>query len=157
MLVGGCHKDDVDNSGYYNAQKQLAADTEKIKEYLSANNIEAECYQNVFYEVLEEGDGVQCKAGHRVACKYRLTTVGNPDKVIDESDKRAFLVQLDNVVPSQYAGVIYGFQIALVTMKEHGKSRFYIPSALAYASQPIGGEQFANLIFEIELCEILNK
>lgn len=138
---------------------QLDKDKDAIIEYLNSNNIITQSLNNVYYEVLEEGDGDQCKAGDFVAYKYRYSTVAHPDYYIDTYTDFAARVQLAKDVPSASCSLPYGCQIALTTMREGGKSRFYIPSSLAYGSSAIGsnGEVDANLIFEIELCEILSN
>lgn len=153
LLMQSCHKD-----------TQLDDDLDAIKAYLDKNGIQAEKKKNIYYEMLVEGTGAQCNAGDQVACKYVLTTVSHPDKVVDQSTKRAFEVTLPSNVPSSEAGIIPGFQIALTLLKEGGKGRFYIPSQLAYGEYSFGadangdgGEPNCNLIYEIELCEILSN
>lgn len=145
-VFASCKKDESD----------LSKDKKVIKAYLVENGIDAQEYKNVYYVVLEEGSGAQCKGGDKVACKYRLTTVDHPDKVIDQTDVHAFQCDLPEQVPTGY-GIIPGFQIALTTMKEGGKSVFYIPAALAYGNDRFGDDDRANLIYEIELCEIISN
>ncbi len=153
LLMQSCHKD-----------TQLDDDLDAIKAYLDKNGIIAEKKNNVYFEMLVEGTGAQCKAGDQVACKYVLTSLSHPERVIDQSTKRAYEVALPATVPSADAGIIPGFQIALTLLKEGGKGRFYIPSQLAYGEYQFGadengegGETNCNLIFEIELCEILSN
>ena len=142
-----------------NKDTQLDDDLDIIKAYLDSHGIDAQKKQSVYYEILEEGSGAQCKAGDLVACKYVLTTISHPDVVEDHTDAVAYEVQLPSVVPSGDPGVVPGFQIALTLLKEGGKGRFYVPSSLAYGESSFGknSEQNCNLIYEIELCEIISN
>lgn len=152
VALTSCSKDDA----------QIDDDIAAIKEYLSSNGINALESNKVYYEVLTEGTGEQCVSGDTIAVKYKVSTISNPDVVFDQtSDNKAVVFFLPEVpTTSSGAGVpIYGFQLGMLTMKEGGISRFYVPSSFAYGSNAIGeeNEQYANLIFEVELCEIIHR
>jgi FKBP-type peptidyl-prolyl cis-trans isomerase len=135
-------------------ESQLDEDLDDIKSFLSTNHISAEKYQNIYYEVLKEGTGDQCEAGDIVAFKYTLWSISDTTVVIDKSTNKAFTCTLPATIPNSAGEIITGLQIGLTTMKVGGISRFYIPSPYAYGSKEINGETYANLLFEVELCEI---
>lgn len=55
--------------------------------------------------------------------------------------------------------VIKGWDIGLMGMKVGGKRKLYVPSHLAYGDRQIGTyiKPHSNLIFEIELLEVLTR
>lgn len=55
--------------------------------------------------------------------------------------------------------VIKGWDIGLMGMKVGGKRKLYVPAALAYGERQIGAhiKPHSNLIFEIELLEVLTR
>lgn len=144
------------------ATTQIDDDVDIIKTYLSTNGITAEETNHVFYQVITEGTGEQCKLGDTVAVKYKASTTENPTKIFEKNDGDKAKILF---IPSRLGGTangetpIYGLQIGLTTMKEGGKSRFYIPSSYAYGSSYVGPDSvsYANIIYEVELCEILRR
>jgi len=149
VLLSSCKKD-----------SQLDDDKNDIKKYLQENGIQAQkTDRSLYYVVVEEGTGQQCKEGDKVAIKYKVTSISYPNDIIDQTTKHAYECQVPTTVPNSYADIIMGLQMGLITMREGGKSIFYIPSSYAYGSKEIGSnkETYANLIFECELCEILTK
>ena len=144
------------------ATTQIDDDVDIIKTYLSTNGITAEETNHVFYQVITEGTGEQCKLGDTVAVKYKASTTENPTKIFEKSDGDKATILF---IPSRLGGTangetpIYGLQIGLTTMKEGGKSRFYIPSSYAYGASKISTDsiQYANVIYEVELCEIIRR
>ena len=141
---------------------QLEEDTDALKSYLSANGITAEENSHVFYQVITEGTGEQCKLGDTVAIKYKASTTENPTNIFEKNEGNKAKVYF---MPTALGGTangetpIYGLQIGLTTMKEHGVSRFYIPSSYAYGASKISTDsiEYANLIYEVELCEIIRR
>jgi peptidylprolyl isomerase len=55
--------------------------------------------------------------------------------------------------------VIKGWDLGLVGMKEGGKRKLFVPASLAYGERQIGHliHPHANLMFEIELLEVLTR
>ncbi len=55
--------------------------------------------------------------------------------------------------------VIKGWDIGLMGMKVGGKRKLYVPSHLAYGERQMGAyiKPHSNLIFEIELLEVLTR
>lgn len=141
---------------------QLEDDTDAIKTYLATNGITAEELNKVFYQVITEGTGEQCKLGDTVAIKYKASTTENPTNIFEKNEGNKAKVYF---MPTALGGTangetpIYGLQIGLTTMKEHGVSRFYIPSSYAYGASKISTDsiEYANLIYEVELCEIIRR
>ncbi|MCQ2974335.1 MAG: FKBP-type peptidyl-prolyl cis-trans isomerase [Bacteroidales bacterium] len=130
---------------------QIDKDKDAIKEYLKVNNIEAIEKNNIFYTINKASEGEQCEVGDTVAVKYNLYALHKPDSLLEECQDKAFIFTVG------YGRVIRGWEYALPIMKEGEISRFYIPSALAYGNQEIAGKSYANLIFDIELCEIKHR
>ena len=142
---------------------QIEDDTKAIKSYLSANGITTEELSHVFYQVISEGTGEQCKLGDTVAIKYKASTTENPTNFFTQNKgDKAVVYYLPTALGGTAAGgesPIYGLQIGLTTMKEGGKSKFYIPSSYAYGASKISTDsiEYANLIYEVELCEIIHR
>ena len=100
------------------------------------------------YEVLKEGTGANPKATDVVKVNYIGTLLDGTkfDSSIDRGEPATF--PLNQVIP----GWTEGIQI----MKLGGKTKFYIPSKLAYGENGMGRVIPANatLIFEVDLLEI---
>ncbi len=140
---------------------QIEDDTDAIKSYLSANGIQTQETSNVFYQVIAEGTGDQCKLGDTVAIKYTMATIDSPEKIIQQNTgDKAVIYYLPTTLGGTSANApIYGVQVGITTMKEGGKSKFYIPSSYAYGSAYVGPDSvaYANIIYEMELCEIIHR
>jgi FKBP-type peptidyl-prolyl cis-trans isomerase FklB len=142
---------------------QLEEDTDAIKSYLAANGINATELSNVFYQTITEGTGEQCALGDTVAIKYQASTTENPTNIFEKNEgNKAVIYYLPTTLGGTATGgptPIYGLQIGLTTMKEGGKSKFYIPSSYAYGASKISTDsiEYANLIYEVELCEIIHR
>ena len=100
------------------------------------------------YEVIQEGAGLSPTAADMVTVHYHGTLIDGT--VFDSSVERG--------QPATFplSGVIPGWTEGLQLMKEGGKTRFYIPSELAYgdraASELIGPG--STLIFDVELIKV---
>lgn len=101
------------------------------------------------YLVLTEGSGKSPKAKDTVVVNYRGTLLNGVE--FDSS-------YLAGREPAEFPlnRVIKGWTEGLQTMKEGGKTRFFIPSHLAYgkrgAGLDIGPDE--TLIFEVELLKV---
>lgn len=138
-------------------ETQLEEDLDDIKSFLKARNINAEKSDNIYYEIVSEGKGEQCEAGDTVAFKFKLYTLNKPDSLISSSTDKALTYLLPSIIPNvTETSDVYtaGFQIGITKMKVGGVSRFYVPSSYGFGSTKVGGEEYANLIYEVELCEI---
>lgn len=101
------------------------------------------------YQVLKEGTGKKPKAVSRVKVNYEGRLLDGT--VFDSSIAR------NHPVEFQLSQVIAGWTEGLQTMKEGGKTRFFIPANLAYGEVGAGDTIGPNstLIFDIELIKIL--
>lgn len=103
------------------------------------------------YQVLKEGNGQKPKATSRVKVNYEGRLLDGT--VFDSSIAR------NHPVEFQLSQVIAGWTEGLQTMKEGGKTRFFIPANLAYGEVGAGDTIGPNstLIFDIELLQVLPK
>ncbi len=138
-------------------QTKLKSDSLLIVEYLAANSItDTEIKNNVRYRIIQLGTGstLSCLEG-RIKVKYqgRLMKTGtifdpDPDKVDWEEQETTFTL----------SGLLLGWQIVLPSIPAGSRITLYIPSGYGYGVGGGGGGVIpsnANLIFEIELVEIL--
>ncbi len=99
------------------------------------------------YRIIEEGTGLKPGATDLVRVHYHGTLIDG--KVFDSS--------IDRGQPARFAlsQVIKGWTEGLQTMKEGGKTVFYIPPYMAYGSNATGAiPANATLIFEVELLNV---
>jgi FKBP-type peptidyl-prolyl cis-trans isomerase len=103
------------------------------------------------YEVLVEGTGRQPQATDYVKVHYSGFFIDGT--VFDSSYNRG--------EPDEFPlrGVIPGWSEGLMLMHEGGRSRLYIPSALAYGAQGAGNliPPYSLVIFEVEFLEIVDN
>jgi len=138
-------------------ETQLEEDLDDIKSYIKARNINAEKTNNIYYEVVKEGTGEECEAGDTVAFKFKMCKLNKPDSIMSSSLDKALTYILPATIPDFSTDsdiCLPGFQIGITKMKVGGVSRFYVPSSYGFGSTKVGGEEYANLIYEVELCEI---
>ena len=138
-------------------ESQLDEDKDVIESFLKNNGVSYEEHNNIFYTVIQEGTGEECKAGDTIAVKFRLSLMSNEQKALDSSLVKAVDFYMPASVPTYDDGLLPGVQIGMTTMKVGGKSKFYIPSSYGYGSSEIGGETYANLIYYVELCAIKHR
>lgn len=103
------------------------------------------------YQVLKEGTGKKPKVASRVKVNYEGRLLDGT--VFDSSIAR------NHPVEFQLSQVIAGWTEGLQTMKEGGKTRFFIPANLAYGEVGAGDTIGPNstLIFDIELLQVFPK
>lgn len=126
---------------------------ERIQKYLIANNIEQQPTESGLYIIeLISGNGEKPVNGDVVKLHYTLFSIEG--EKLDSSYDRDEPVQ----VTLNQNQVIKGWEEGIQTLREGGKSRFIMPSSLAYGKGQNGKIlPYSPLIFEIELLEIVNK
>ena len=101
----------------------------------------------LYYEMLVEGTGKSPVATDRVKVNYKGTLIDG--RQFDANDNADFMV--NRVVP--------GFSEGLQLLKEGGKIKLYIPSALGYGDSPARPgsviEPGDALVFELDLLEVV--
>mgnify|MGYP001160866037 FL=1 len=128
--------------------EQMAIDVKLIDEYLNEQGIIAETDESgLRYVIIEEGNGSRPTTDSTVNVKYKGTLM-NDNSLFDESTEGIDL---------QLSFVIDGWKIGIPLIREGGKIMLYIPSQLGYGCNGSGTSipSNANLIFEVELVEII--
>ncbi|MDG1206450.1 MAG: FKBP-type peptidyl-prolyl cis-trans isomerase [Pseudomonadales bacterium] len=120
------------------------------REFLAANALQDEVVvtaSGLQHLVLEEGTGAAPLKENRVVVHYQGSLIDG--SIFDSSIQRGEPVEFG------LAQVIPGWTEGLQLMKVGGKSRFFIPSDLAYGPAGTGGiPPHSVLIFDVELIEI---
>lgn len=103
------------------------------------------------YQVLQAGQGKSPRAKSTVKVHYEGRLLNGT--VFDSSIARQQPVEF------QLSQVIEGWTEGLQTMKEGGKSRFFIPARLAYGEIGSGDaiEPNSTLIFDVELIKVVQQ
>ncbi len=100
----------------------------------------------LYYQVIEEGAGSSPAPTDRVTVNYKGTLIDG--RQFDANDGAAFMVNR----------VVAGFSEGLQLMKEGGKVKLYIPSALGYGDNPARPGSIIQpgdaLIFDLELVKV---
>ncbi len=103
------------------------------------------------YKVITEGTGEKPTSEDKVRVHYTGTT----------TDGKKFDSSYDRNEPAEFrlSGVIKGFSEGIMLMPVGSKYIFYLPYDLAYGERGAGGiiKPFENLIFEVELIEIVKE
>ncbi|HOC30043.1 MAG TPA: FKBP-type peptidyl-prolyl cis-trans isomerase [Treponemataceae bacterium] len=128
------------------------SNSKKEAEFLESNGKKAGIVtteSGLQYEVLKEGTGAHPKASDTVKVDYVGTLL----------DGTKFDSSIDRGQPAEFPldGVIPGWTEGIQLMKVGGKTRFYIPSNLAYGQSGAGGVIGPNstLVFEVDLLDIV--
>ncbi len=133
LALGSCKKDD-----------DIAAKDDKIiRDYIAANNLDAEKTASGLYYVIDEpGNSQHPTLANEVRVKY--SGYFTDGKVFDEATLTLPLY-----------GVIKGWQEGIPLFGKGGKGMLLIPSKLGYGSDPRPGiPANAVLIFNIHLIDI---
>ena len=150
-LDGDSNVDELNKEALEAYNKQLAIDTLAIKKHLADNNITnfKSTKTGIFYIEQTVGSGVQAQEGNFVTTNYTLYNLAGD--VLDTSyGNKVFQYRLGTP-----RSPIVGYQIGTSLLKVGGKSKFYLPSGLAYGPDGSPPKIAPNtiLIFEIELLE----
>ena len=146
-----------------NAIAQLAKDDKAISDYLAKNKIKAiKGEKGTYVEILQPGTGPNVDTSVVVVTNYTGRTMAGVmfDSNTDPSKGHVgpFNVNMTNN-PSLGQPVITGWKDGLKLLNKGAKAKFYVPSSLAYGPSGAGGDigPNSNLIFDIEVVDILNK
>ena len=125
------------------------ANDEEIRQYLADNNLTAEkTEEGLYYIITTEGTGAQPNIANDVTVHYKGYLLNGDiyDSSYDRGEQSTFPL----------SGVIQGWQIGIPKLKEGGAGRLFIPSHLAYGSNPPSSRipENAVLAFDIELFEV---
>jgi FKBP-type peptidyl-prolyl cis-trans isomerase FkpA len=132
------------------AKKQKGTDDKAIQDYLAKNNIKAEKSESgLYYQVMDPGTGAALNVGDSVSLHYTGTFLDG--KVFDSSRESG----KPFTIAAGTGGVVPGFDEGVMKLKQGGKAKLFIPSALAYGAQG-GGPIPPNsvLIFDIEAVKV---
>jgi len=133
-----------------------------IEAYLNKNNITATKTSNgVFFEIQSPGSGPKADSGKMVAIRYTGYTFygqyfdSNIDSTKQSPTGRHPLdpYEFQSGVQGAIAGMLEGIQ----QFNKGSKGRLFIPSMLAYGSNPPPGatfKPFDNLIFDVEVLDV---
>lgn len=127
-----------------NKETQDEIDDQKILDYAKEHNLDLESHESgIYYMVLKEGTGsAHPNFGSDIKAHYKGTLLDGTE--FDSGHN----------FPFRLSNVIQGWQIALPLMKKGEKSRFFIPSKLAYGARETSSiPKNSVLIFEIELID----
>jgi FKBP-type peptidyl-prolyl cis-trans isomerase FkpA len=158
LSLSGCMKNEskVEQRCEYDACafKAPAAEVQKVRDYLAANNITdtVEHCSGLIYTIVSEGTGKTPEYCSNVYARYKGMLTDS--SVFDQSGEQPIGFNLQGVIP--------GWTNALPKIKEGGKMILYIPPSLGYGTQEIRDRQTgalkipANsiLVFEVELVSI---
>lgn len=135
---------------------------ENVANFIKGKNINAEkTPSGVYVEILTPGTGNLIDSGNYIAVNYNGTTFGgtkfdsNTDSAFQHVEPLTF-----NVGTVGQGGMITGFDHGVRLLRKGAKAKLYIPSLLGYGAQPdprSGIKPYENLIFEIEVLEVLPK
>ncbi len=106
------------------------------------------------YQIISEGAGINASATDSVSIHYKGSLISG--EVFDSSE--GFGTATAKPVGFMLNKVIPGFTEGLQLIKEGGKMKLFVPSALAYGDMAQGSiPAFSTLIFEIELVKVIKK
>ena len=123
--------------------------TEYVDTKLATNKDLTKTESGIYYQIENAGDLKKMPtAESTVKVNYRGTTIDG--KEFDSSYSRNEPLEIP------LSGVIKGWTEGMQLIGEGGKIKLYIPSELAYGSNPQSPLANQLLIFEVELLEIMN-
>lgn len=136
-MLFSCKKEDL------SPEEQLAHDIKKIQDYLASKNLIAQSTASGLHYIIEvEGTGGNPTINDEVTVFYKGYYLD--DKIFDQTGTSPVTFPLANV--------ILGWQEGIPLFKKGGKGKLFLPSYLAYGSNPPPGiPKNAVMIFDVEL------
>ena len=135
------------------AMKALKADSEKaFFEYLKANSITDYTASGLFFNKMVTTEGEKPQDGQIARIKFDASYLdGTP---LGSSEQ---LGEYYDVVMGQ-GKVLKGLEEGIGMMRVGEKARFVLPYTLAYGANPYGNiPAYSNLVFDVELLDVLDK
>ncbi len=138
-------------------------DDKKIADYVANNNVKAvKTKKGVYVEIIAKGKGAFLNTKSIVKIKYKGKTLEgvifdtNMDKSKGHTDPLIVNLTKDKTIGN---AVIPGLENGLYKLQKGSKAKIYIPSGLAYGPRGGGADlpPNANLVFEIEVIDIISK
>lgn len=159
----GCNKnDDLEEEARLREEaydRQLAADTVIIKNYIATNNItnakRAPSNSGLYYAVQTPGTGIKAIVGKEVVTHYTLRNLEGDTLDTSHNPRPGKTVAEPLIFRLGYSNLIFGYQESVSLMQVGEKTTFFLPSGLAYGT--VAQEKIpANsvLIFDIELLQV---
>ena len=145
------------------SQAQLVIDDKILSDYFAKNNIKAtKTPLGAYVEILQPGTGTLLDTTVIAKIKYTGKTLAgimfdsNTDPAKGHLDPLSVNLTSDMTLGN---GVIPGMSDGLKMFSKGAKGKIYIPSSLAYGVRGAGGDiaPNANLIFDVEVSEVLTK
>lgn len=153
----GCMKD-VESQ----LDKQIKADDEQVKKYITDNQLVLERDANGFYykPLQTNSSGKELAAKDIVALKYKISRLDG--HVLEETQEaRLAMHYAQPSVRTMYSNAInpVGIDLGLGYMREGEKYQFIVPSYLAYYNLTIKDTLpvYSHLIAEVEVVEVLTS
>lgn len=143
VFASSCKKGEV-----YDAEKQLAADEQIIKDFLTKNNLTAQRTPNgIYYIIQEPGTGnFQYSLNTTVKAKY-VGRLLNGTQFDSSATGATFTL----------GRVIYGWQEGIPLIQKGGKIRLLIPSVFGYQNNSVGNIPPNSVLdFDVELLDVSN-
>lgn len=139
------------------------ADDKTLTDFFAKNNIKAtKTEKGTYVEILQAGTGAMLDTTVFAKINYTGKTLdgkmfdSNTDPAKGHMDPLSVNLTSDQSLGN---GVIPGMTVGLLGLQKGAKAKLYIPSGLAYGSRGAGGDiaPNSNLIFEIEVLDVVNK
>lgn len=160
-LVNIMDKADVDREKEAKRKKETAEadkaqtmEAKLISDYIKKNNITvAPTASGMYYIETVKGTGKSPENGKNIKAHYTLYNIEGKKLQSSLDGGQAFTFALGQ------GQVIRGWDEGFLLMKEGGKARFIIPSALAYGGTARGEDipAYSPLIFDVELIEVVQE
>ncbi|WP_269915190.1 FKBP-type peptidyl-prolyl cis-trans isomerase [Acinetobacter sp. HY1485] len=147
----GTYRQQAENQEFIKLQQQAKKNSDAERIFLSQNAKKPDIKtlaSGVQYTVLQMGKGITPQPNSNVTINYEGRLIDGT--VFDSSIARQQEVNVN------MSDLVLGLQQGLATMKEGGKTRFFIPAKFGYGEIGTGDviEPNSTLIFDVELIKV---